>query len=201
MSSLIGEEQVTALDSNRVRQQGSVRPAPARHAEPVTSPHVTVRQFDAFYRSEYRGVLAIMAGLVRNRAVAEELTQDAFLRAHSRWSTVSSHPNPEAWIRRVAINLSMSWLRRRRAEARSLLRLKPQALLVELPESSADWWAAVRALPMRQAQCVLLHYVEDMAVKDIAGVLVLAEGTVKTHLFLARKALAESLNLEDGEST
>ena len=190
---------MTALENNLSRSRSWDRAASLRQADPGTVSHTTVRQFEAFYRSEYRGVLTVLAGLVRNRAVAEELTQDAFLRAHARWSTVSAHPNPEAWVRRVAINLSMSWLRRRRAEARSLLRLTPQSPWVDMPESSADWWRAVRDLPRRQAQCVLLHYVEDMSVSSIAETLVLAEGTVKTHLFLARKSLAKILHVEEGE--
>lgn len=155
-----------------------------------------VRQFDAFYRSEYAGVLSILAGLVHSRAVAEELTQDAFLRAHRLWAEVSAHPNPEAWVRRVAINLSMSWLRRRSAEARSLLRWsRGRKDWVGLAEPAVDWWAAVRQLPRRQAQCVLLFYAEDMSVADIAEHLGVAEGTVKAHLHKGRRALAEALGV------
>ena len=170
-------------DTSRERPQRSLR---------------TVRQFEAFFRSEYRGVLSILIGLVGRHSVAEELTQEAFLRAHRNWPKLSAHPNPEAWIRRVAINLSNSWMRRRGAEARALLRLSgPHRDAIVLPESAADWWEGIRRLPARQAQCVLLFYVEDRSVDDIAEILGLASGTVKAHLFHGRKALALHLGLHE----
>jgi RNA polymerase sigma-70 factor (ECF subfamily) len=64
-----------------------------------------------------------------------------------------------------------------------------------------DFWRAVRALPRRQAQCVALHYLEDRAVDDIAGVLGIAAPTVRVHLHTARSTLAERIGAELREET
>jgi RNA polymerase sigma-70 factor (ECF subfamily) len=69
-----------------------------------------------------------------------------------------------------------------------------------LPEPAHEFWAAVRSLSPAQAQVVALHYVEDRSIDDIATVLGIAPGTVKTHLSRARHALAEKLRLEKGDA-
>ena len=69
-----------------------------------------------------------------------------------------------------------------------MLRLGARRTLpAELPAPAHEFWAAVRSLPAAQAQVVALHYVEDRSVDDIARVLDVAPGTVKTHLFRARR--------------
>jgi RNA polymerase sigma-70 factor (ECF subfamily) len=94
----------------------------------------------------------------------------------------------------VAVNQAMSALRRRSAEARTVLRLSGQRPLPEpLPDDAEAFWRAVRALPSRQAQAVALHYLEDRSVKDIAAVLECAEATVRVHLHRGRQALAAAL--------
>ena len=71
---------------------------------------------------------------------------------------------------------------------------------VETDTGDDDFWAAVRGLPRRQAQCVALRYLEDRSVREIAGVLEIAEATVRVHLHAGRRALAERLGEElDGE--
>jgi RNA polymerase sigma-70 factor (ECF subfamily) len=62
-----------------------------------------------------------------------------------------------------------------------------------LPDADEAVWAAVRALPPRQAQVVALFYVDDRSVADIARILECAEGTVKAHLHAARQALSRAL--------
>jgi RNA polymerase sigma-70 factor (ECF subfamily) len=64
-----------------------------------------------------------------------------------------------------------------------------------------DFWRAVRALPHRQAQCVALHYLEDRAVDEIAAVLGIAAPTVRVHLHIARRTLAERLGEDLDEET
>ena len=97
---------------------------------------------------------------------------------------------PGAWIRRVLINLAIDWQRRRGRERRALLRLAP-APPVELADpTSTRFWAAVRRLPDRQRAAVALHYLEDLSVDEIAEILQVAPGTVKSSLFKARRTLA-----------
>jgi RNA polymerase sigma-70 factor (ECF subfamily) len=153
--------------------------------------------FEHFYLREYRGVVELAYALSGNRAGAEDITQEAFLRAHRDWPRVGRYQHPGAWVRRVAVNLATSTLRRRVIEARALARFWAQRepSLVELPASQADFWRAVRSLPRRQAQAIALHYLEDLSVAEVARVLGCAEGTVKAHLHTGRATLARRLTL------
>ena len=70
-------------------------------------PAQVVRQFDAFYRDRYRPLVAVVYALTGNRWAAEDLAQEAFLKAHRDWDHVRTTDSPEAWIRRVAVNLAI----------------------------------------------------------------------------------------------
>jgi RNA polymerase sigma-70 factor (ECF subfamily) len=146
--------------------------------------------FGAFYRSEYTAVTTLTMVLTRSRSAAEDIAQDAFLRAHRDWERVARFENPEGWVRRVATNLAMSRFRRIRAEARALLRLSPRTVVDAMNPEATEFWAEVRRLPSRQAQVVALHYVEDRSVDEIAAILGVTSGSVKTHLHRARQTLA-----------
>ncbi len=153
------------------------------------------RRFDEWYHREYRRVVALVYTLSGSRGAAEELTQDAFLEAHRRWGSISGYADPGGWVRKVAMNKARSALRRRAAEARAYTRHLGRER--QLPNPSHEFWAAVRALPTKQAQVVALHYLEDRPVDDIAALLDVASGTVKTHLHRARQTLAERLGYEE----
>jgi len=164
-------------------------------SEETTQPMPVVRSlgdFGAFYRREYAAVSTLTMVLTRSRAAAEDITQDAFLRAHRDWERVGLFESPEGWVRRVATNLAVSRFRRLRSEAKAVLRLRPGATAPEMNPEAMEFWAEVRRLPPRQAQVIALHYVEDRSVDDIAETLGIASGSVKTHLHRARRALAKS---------
>lgn len=157
----------------------------------------TVDSFEEFYRREFAGVLALAYVLSGSRSAAEELAQDAFLAAHQRWDRISEYDDPAAWVRRVCANRAVSALRRRVSEAKALARLGARRVLPdELPPDSDAFWRAVRRLPRRQAQVVALHYLEDRPLGEVAAVLGCAEGTVKAHLYRARRTLANDLSCE-----
>lgn len=150
----------------------------------------SVPDFDSFYRREYPRVATLTMVLTRSRAAAEDIAQDAFLKAHRDWERVGHFDSPEGWVRRVATNLAMSRFRRLRAETKALRRIGPTTLSTMSPEAT-EFWAAVRKLPRRQAQVVALHYVEDRSVDEIADTLDITAASVKTHLQRARKTLAD----------
>lgn len=153
--------------------------------------------FTTFYRREYRSIRALAWTLTGDLGAAEDIAQEAFLRAHSRWDAVSGYDEPGAWVRRVAINLATSVLRRRGRELRALVRshARRQDDWV-IPQHDREFWALVRSLPARQAAVIALHYYEDLPVSDIATVLEIAEGTVKAHLHQGRASLARRLGTE-----
>jgi RNA polymerase sigma-70 factor (sigma-E family) len=157
--------------------------------------------FEHFYLEEYPRVVKLAYALSGSRMAAEDIAQEAFLRAYRDWDRVGSYEHQAAWVRRVAANLATSGLRRRLAEARALARFaaRREPALEPLPADHADFWQAVRTLPHRQAQAVALYYLEDLSVQQIAVVLDCAEGTVKAHLAKARHSLAKRLQLHAGE--
>ena len=159
------------------------------------------QHFDAFYRSEYAGVVTLVHSIAGNRWIAEELAQEAFLRAHRRWDDVGRYDRPDSWVRKVAMNLAISRFRRVRAEAIARLRLAGYAprLFPEIPEPHDEFWSEVRRLAPRQRQIVALFYVEDRPIRDIAELLGIAEGTVKAQLHKARTRLAQRLDWEVAE--
>jgi RNA polymerase sigma factor (sigma-70 family) len=185
----------------RVRRMASIPAAdPGAPAEAVpvqrhsdALPLAATATFDGFYRRELPGLVALAAALA-GPASADDIAQEAMLTAYRRWEAVSRLDLPAAWVRRVCANQALSTLRRRGAEARAVLRLgaRPQRVVELAPEPDA-FWAEVRRLPRRQAQAVALAYVYDMGVAEIATTLDIAEGTVKTHLFRGRAALAVRL--------
>lgn len=156
--------------------------------------------FDVFYLRAYGQVLAVSLAITGDRRSAEDLTQEAFLAALGRWGRVSSLDDPLAWVRRVVANRSVSLVRRRISETRALARLRGRRHLdVELPRPSRDFWEAVRSLPRRQRDAIALFYVADLSVAEVAETLGCAEGTVKAHLYSARRSLAARLQVEVGD--
>ncbi len=151
-------------------------------------------QFEAFYREEYLSVVALSYALGGSRAAAEDLAQEAFLRAHREWERVGRMEAPGAWVRRVAINLARSRLRRLRSETAARARLTATPTTLMAPSSEYDaFWDEVRRLPSRQAQAIALRYVDDLSVSEIADVLEVAEGTVKALLHQGRERLQRQL--------
>jgi RNA polymerase sigma factor (sigma-70 family) len=148
--------------------------------------------FEGFYLREYHAVVRLAYALSGSRLAAEDIAQEAFLRAFRDWEAIR---NPSAWVRKVAVRRAGRTAHRRLLEARALARLLAGRgpAVAELPEQDAEVWRAVRALPRRQAQVITLRYVADASVTEIAQILGLAEGTVKAQLHRGRQALAARL--------
>src|SRR4051812_26802776 len=100
--------------------EGEDRPATAW---PVAAPELDDRAaeartsgFERFFREEYPRLVILLVAVTGDRAVAEELAQEALLRAHVRWDRIIRYDRPGAWVRRVALNLASHHRRRRRSE-------------------------------------------------------------------------------------
>ena len=154
--------------------------------------------FDSFFALERDAVLGLAYALTGDRAVAEDVVQDAFLEAFRKWDRIAGYDQPGAWVRRVVANMSVSTFRRRRTEFRMLTRLgaRQDHVVPDVSPSTLAFWQAVRALPKRQAQVTALFYLEDRPIGDIAQILQMAEGTVKKHLHDGRKTLVRMLDLD-----
>jgi RNA polymerase sigma-70 factor (ECF subfamily) len=164
-------------------------------------PGFVLPEFDALFRAEQPSLLALAFTLTGNRALAEDLVQETFLRLYRRWDRLAGYERPGAWLRKVLLNLSRSRARRLAVEARGIARLgrlRPSEPVVS--SETTEFWAAVRALPGRQAEILTLYYLDDRSVAEVAEILDLAEGTVRAHLHKGRISLRARLTSAE-EST
>jgi len=150
--------------------------------------------FERFYAGAVDRLLGQLFLVTGDLHEAEEIVQEAFARASARWPRLRDYDVPEAWVRRVALNLAADGARRRRRRLRALLRLGPPP---HVPAASADALAlaaALRTLPVAHRQVLVLHYLVDLPVGEIAATLSVSPGTVKSWLARGRKALAAALD-------
>ena len=141
-----------------------------------------------------------MAGLALacgSRAAAEDAVQEALARAWERSERGEMISSLTAWVTTVAVNLTRSGSRRARAERRARDRLRADTRAT-MPDDLVDLQRALAALPRRQREATVLRYYLDMEVAEVASVLGMAEGTAKTTLFRARRAMAGTLG-DDAE--
>ena len=157
--------------------------------------------FAAFYAGSYRRLLGQLFAVTGDLAEAENVLQEAYARAFARWSRVGGYDLPEAWVRRVALNLAAMAERSLRRRARALLRLGPPPLVPELGPELLDLRHALATLPLAQRQVIVLHHLVGLPVEEVARELRLAPGTVKSRLARGRAAMADLLDHERSEVT
>ena len=157
--------------------------------------------FAAFYASSYRRLLGQLFAVTGDLAEAENALQEAYARAFVRWSRVRDFDLPEAWVRRVALNLAAMAARSLRRRAGALLRLGPPPAVPELSPETLDLHDALRALPVGQRQVIVLHHLVGLPVEEVARELRLAPGTVKSRLARGRAAMASTLQPDGSEVT
>jgi RNA polymerase sigma-70 factor (ECF subfamily) len=153
---------------------------------------VTIREFLA---TTYPRLVAGVALITGSRAAAEDAVQEALARAWERSERGEQIESLPAWVTRVAMNLSKSRLRRMRVEAKHRDDVAPMPVAdgAAASDSRIDIRRELADLPHRQREVTVLRYYLGLNVAEIARVLELNEGTVKTSLFRARKALAAAL--------
>jgi len=156
-------------------------------------------EFAAFCVEEHPRLVGALSLYCGDRAVAEELAQDALARACRDWKKVRQLGAPGAWTHRVAINLAKSRFRRMSAEARAKRRLQEEQSVRNDsgldPATAMDIRRAVASLPRRQRTALILRYYVDMSVRDVAETMDCPEGTVKTLTSKSIDSLRQSLPL------
>jgi RNA polymerase sigma-70 factor (ECF subfamily) len=148
--------------------------------------------FDELYQAHYGNVVAMAYALTGNLAEAQDLAQEGFCRAWQRWRTVAGYEDPLAWVRRVVANLASSRWRRLTVAHRHQRRERPETVPALSPDRVA-LVAALRTLPASQRHALVLYYLVDLPVAEVARELGVADGTVKSWLYRARAALAAQL--------
>ncbi|HEV2086836.1 MAG TPA: SigE family RNA polymerase sigma factor [Cryptosporangiaceae bacterium] len=151
------------------------------------------------YDVAYRRLVTQLYAVTGDLAEAQDVVQEAFVRALARPRHLAGVDNPEAWLRTVAVNLARrQW--RRRLRLGHLLgqasRSDPPAP-AELSDEVLTLTAALRRLNRGQREAIALHYLADMSVEDTAMALGISAGTVKSRLARGRARLAAVLGEPD----
>lgn len=153
------------------------------------------RDFSEFYAATNRQATAQVFAMVGNWHEAQEAVQEAYARALGKWDKVSTYDEPLAWIRTVAYRISVSRWRK----ARRLVFGGPEdGEGVPAPlENHVALVAALQQLPAAQREALVLHYLGDLPIAQIAAQLGVPEGTVKARLSRGRTAMAGLIREDD----
>jgi RNA polymerase sigma factor (sigma-70 family) len=137
--------------------------------------------------------LRAVAASTGDLVAAEDQLAEAFARAWVSWQKVSRHPAPRAWVVHTALNAGASWWRRR---ARDLPLAERGVRAPSWPATGLDsalLLTAVRRLPARQREVLVLRVFLDLDIETTAAQLAIAPGTVRAHLSRAVTALRTEL--------
>jgi RNA polymerase sigma factor (sigma-70 family) len=148
--------------------------------------------FAEFFAASWDPCLRAVAAITGNMTLAEDQTAEAFARAWASWPKVSQHPAPRAWVVRTALNAGASWWHRRGKETA----LTDHVIAVPASEGTgldAAVLTALRRLPARQREVIVLRVFLDLDIDTTARQLGIAPGTVRAHLSRAMTALRSGL--------
>ncbi len=189
--SIGAEEQGLVLDSDLVRklQTGNLEALGAL--------------YDRHQGLVFRTALAITG----DSDAAADLLQEVFLRLHRFASHIDVSRPLEPWLYRMTTNLSYTWVKRHNRLLQPLEdvadwitgnRKDSPAVRSELDESWRQVQQAISSLPLSHRGVVVLYYVNELSVQEIAKILSIPAGTVKSRLHYGRQALKKSLDLSQG---
>jgi RNA polymerase sigma-70 factor, ECF subfamily len=151
-------------------------------------------EFDDLYARSFHRLVGQIYAMTGNLAEAQDVVQEAFVRAWDKRSQLTLTQSPEAWVRTVAGRLAVSRWRRARSGLRAVFRHgTPETVPSPGPEHAA-LVDALRKIPEQQRQAIVLHYLCDLPVADVAEETGVPEGTVKARLARGRAALARHLS-------
>lgn len=148
----------------------------------------------ALHREHYSSLVRLACILLDECGAGEEVVQEAFVRVHGAWSGVDE---PLTYLRATVMNLARSRLRRRMVVrrhpepvARSAASAEDHVVLLADQQAVLE---AVRSLPRRQRECIVLRYYLDLSEAEIATTLGISPGSVKSHSHRGLAALATRL--------
>jgi len=150
------------------------------------------------YSEHYRALVRLAALLVRDTPTAEEVVQDSFVAMHGGWQRLRDTEKALAYLRQAVVNRSRSVLRHRTVVDKNLQKAPPDmpsaehGALVLLERSAVI--AALRGLPDRQREAIVLRYYADLSEAEIATAMGISRGAVKSHTARGMTALRTALD-------
>ena len=158
--------------------------------EPTYDEYVATR-WSSLYRTAYL--------LTGNHSDAEDLAQNALVKAYLAWAKVMNAASPDAYVRRILTNTFVSGRRPMRITRERLVdRIPDVAVTSDLNHDRLALWPHVAALPPKQRAVIVLRYYEDLSERQIADALGCSTGTVKSNASLALASLRSRITVTEG---
>ena len=154
----------------------------------------------AMYSTHYRSLVRLAALLVRDVATAEEVVQDSFIAMHGAWRRLRDNDKALSYLRQSVVNRSRSVLRHRVVVDRNAPKPAPdmpsaeQGALSQVERRAVV--TALRSLPPRQREALVLRYYGDLSEAQIATTMGISRGAVKSHTARAIASLRAVLEME-----
>lgn len=174
---------------------GQQRAARIGQARPVSQ---EAAGFLSFYQRQRPALTVAFRQMTDDSRYIDDAVQEALLIARRKWPQISTYDKPEAWVAKVALRLLRRWQHHDRQHLQGGETVEPPAPPDQHTpgHQHGDLFAAIATLPPRQRQVIVLHYLLEFTIEEVAGILGRARGTVKAHLHTARKKLKVSLGEE-----
>ncbi len=157
--------------------------------------------FEEIVRARMDAVYRLSFAILGNEADARDAAQDTFVAAWRQIGRLQDVDRFEAWMQRIAVNAARMVHRSRRR--RGVREIPAAEVAAAAPDRAAPEPAdvrslsvALRALPIEQREILVLHHLEGRSVADLAGILEIPIGTVKSRLHTARAALQRAIDQE-----
>jgi len=182
------------MPATRVTTRAALLSRVVAPLDPIPDDEALDAEFEMFFSAHHDDVLRSLDTMLTDHEAAVDATQDAFIKAHARWSTIRTYEVPQAWVRRIAINASRDRMRseRRRRNREVTTEATSEPAPADRLVADAGVRELLDQLPPRQREVAELFYVEDRSVEEIAAHLGLSTGTVKSQLSEARARLRRS---------
>lgn len=152
------------------------------------------RRIADLHRDHYAELVRLACLLVDDRGTGEEIVQEAFVRVYQAWARIEQ---PLVYLRSTVLNLARSRMRRRQVARRRVEPVAPAGPPIDehlvLLDDQRDVLTALRTLPARQRECLVLRYYLDLTESQIAATLGISNGSVKSHSSRGLAALARRL--------
>jgi RNA polymerase sigma-70 factor (sigma-E family) len=154
----------------------------------------------AMYSTEYRSLVRISVVLVGDVGTAEEVVQECFIAMYAAWRRLKNVDKAVNYLRRSVVNRSRSVLRRRIVADKHVPKHEPdmpsaeQGAITQLERTAVI--AALRSLPVRQREAIMLRYYLDLSEEEVASAMRISRGAVKSHTARAKAALRAVLEHE-----
>ena len=160
----------------------------------LTEGHISLEwDFATLYQTRFGDLAAQLFAFTGDARETQDLVQEAFIRAWQRWDRIGRYEDPGAWVRRAAWNLAITRHKRLKIFRRVPETGPPPPSTPEAGLDRMDLVASLRKLPEQIRRAVVLHYLADMPIADIAREMRAPEGTIKSWLRRGRAELATHL--------